>query len=217
MSSRDVILGRIRTALAERRADKPLPPVHPVWPRQNPSAAALAEQFEKELVALRGELLRFPSLAAARQGLAEMIAREGWKQIAAVDRPACRELCAELPADQTLWAVDSWTPASMADFSAGLLAAEFFLADTGSCVIVSGTAQERLLTYLPPVCLVVGRTQQLVEHLPAAWEALSARASDPATRGEFVLVTGPSRTSDIEKILIHGVHGPKRLIVILID
>jgi L-lactate dehydrogenase complex protein LldG len=56
----------------------------------------------------------------------------------------------------------------------------------------------------------------LAEHLPAAWPAIAARAAEPARRGEFVIVTGPSRTADIEKILILGVHGPKRLVVMLI-
>ena len=103
----------------------------------------------------------------------------------------------------------------MAEFSAGLIAPECLLADTGSCLIVSGTAQDRLLCYLPPICVVIARTEQLVEHLPAAWPA-AQRAAEPATRGEFVIITGPSRTSDIEKILILGVHGPKRLIVLLV-
>ena len=64
--------------------------------------------------------------------------------------------------------------------------------------------------------MVIGRADQLVEHLPAAWTTIAPRAADPALRGEFVIVTGPSRTADIEKILILGVHGPKRLVVILV-
>jgi L-lactate dehydrogenase complex protein LldG len=45
---------------------------------------------------------------------------------------------------------------------------------------------------------------------------LAPRVAEPDRRGEFVIVTGPSRTADIEKILILGVHGPKRLIVLLV-
>ncbi|MGL6194698.1 MAG: LUD domain-containing protein, partial [Thermoguttaceae bacterium] len=41
--------------------------------------------------------------------------------------------------------------------------------------------------------------------------------SDAQTTGEFLIMTGPSRTADIEKVLILGVHGPKRLIVFLVD
>ena len=63
--------------------------------------------------------------------------------------------------------------------------------------------------------MVIARADQLAEHLPAAWATIGPRVADPAQRGEFVIVTGPSRTADIEKILILGVHGPKRLIVII--
>ena len=73
-----------------------------------------------------------------------------------------------------------------------------------------------MLCYLPPACVVVARLDQLAEHLPAAWSQLAPRLSDPQLRGEYVIVTGPSRTADIEKILILGVHGPKRLVVILV-
>jgi L-lactate dehydrogenase complex protein LldG len=44
---------------------------------------------------------------------------------------------------------------------------------------------------------------------------LARRAADPALRGEFVMVTGPSRTADIEKTLIRGMHGPRRLVLVL--
>ncbi len=105
----------------------------------------------------------------------------------------------------------------MAELSASVIEPEVLLADTGSCLIACPTAQDRLLCYLPPACVVIARTDQLAEHLPAAWPAIAPRAADPAMRGEFVIVTGPSRTADIEKILILGVHGPKRLVVLLVE
>jgi L-lactate dehydrogenase complex protein LldG len=94
--------------------------------------------------------------------------------------------------------------------------ADVLLADTGSCLIACPTAADRLLCFLPPACVVIARTECLAEHLPAAWAAIGRKAADPATRGEFIIVTGPSRTSDIEKTLILGVHGPKRLVVLLV-
>jgi L-lactate dehydrogenase complex protein LldG len=83
-------------------------------------------------------------------------------------------------------------------------------------MIACGTAQERILCYLPPTCVIVAPVDRLAEHMPAAWSAIAARVADPALRGEFVFVTGPSRTADIEKILILGVHGPKRVVVLLV-
>ena len=72
------------------------------------------------------------------------------------------------------------------------------------------------MCYLPPACVVVARVDQLAEHLPAAWGPISAACAAKDSRGEIVLITGPSRTADIEKILILGVHGPKRLVVLVV-
>ena len=105
----------------------------------------------------------------------------------------------------------------MAQLSAGVLEPEYLLADTGSSVVICPTAPARLLCYLPPACVIIATRQKLVEHLPAAWAGLAPRVADPAARGEIVFITGPSRTADIEKILILGVHGPKRLVVLLVD
>ena len=114
-------------------------------------------------------------------------------------------------------AYDGWQPRQMAQLSAGLIEAERLLADTGTCLIDCGSTQDRLLCYLPPACVVIARVSQLAEHMPAAWDEIARQTAEPDRRGEFVLITGPSRTADIEKILILGVHGPKRLVVMLVD
>jgi L-lactate dehydrogenase complex protein LldG len=122
-----------------------------------------------------------------------------------------------LPPERVVWEDADWKPADIAELPVSLLSAEQLLADTGTCVIECGTLEQRLLCYLPPACVVVARSDQLAEHLPAAWQAIGQRVADPQGRGELVLVTGPSRTTDIEKVLILGVHGPKQLIVLLVQ
>jgi len=216
MSSRDAILGRIRSALAGSPPVEPPPPAE-VWPRLRPDAEAMAQCFVRELECVHGETIRCRTMAEAQQRLAAMIADQQWESLGVLDRPLCHELVAALPPGMAQGPQESWTPVSMAGLSAGVIAPECLLADTGSSVVLCATAHERLLCYLPPACVVIATRAQLVEHLPAAWETLAPRVGDMNARGEFVLITGPSRTADIEKILILGVHGPKRLTVLLVD
>jgi len=216
MTSRDAILQRIRNELSG--ADKPAPPPPTeVWPTTDPTPEAMAERFTAELEKVAGEVVRCKSIDDAQAKLAELMQTSEWQSLGAVDRPICRELTADLPAEQVEWAKADWDPQEMGRLSAGLVAAEWLLADTGSAVVVNETPEQRLLCYLPPACVVVARSDQLREHMPAAWPEIARSTSDPDRRGEFVVITGPSRTADIEKILILGVHGPKRLVVLLIE
>jgi len=215
MESRDAILNRIRTAL-EGGPSVDLPPVPEVWPNTDPSTEQLVERFAQELHDVQGEFLRCGSMEEARQALAGLLDQSEWNLLGAVDRPICRELTSELPSERVVWTRDGWPPSEMAEPPVGLVAAETLLADTGTCMVASDTAEQRLMCYLPPACIIVARTDQLAEHLPAAWPQIAGRTAEAELRGEFVFITGPSRTADIEKILILGAHGPKRLVVILI-
>jgi L-lactate dehydrogenase complex protein LldG len=229
MNSRDAILQRIRTALANGtagatgvRASGGLPataqqpPVGEVWPRTNPTAEELVERFTRELAAVDGEVIRCGSIGEARRRLGELIEQAQWERIGAVDRPACRELLSELGSEQVAWTRAGWPPPQIAELPAGLIPAEWLLADSGSCVVVCDTPEERLMCYLPPVCVVIARADRLFEHMPAAWPQIARHVAEPPRRGETVIVTGPSRTADIEKILILGVHGPRRVVVVLV-
>jgi L-lactate dehydrogenase complex protein LldG len=215
MSSRDAILGRIRGSVAGDPA-LAMPPPPEVWLRTGPSTGEMADRFARELADVAGETIRAASMDDARKKLAELVQEGKWTRVGALDRPLCREATSSLPAGSVAWAAPDWTPRSMADLDAGIIEADYLLADTGSAMIACGRAEERLLCYLPPVSIVVAAADRLREHLPAAWTEIAPRVADPALRGEFVFITGPSRTADIEKILILGVHGPKRLIVLLV-
>lgn len=218
MISRDAILGRIRTGLAAQRAAGGLPaaadvpPVPQVWPRENPPVEELADRFAEELEAIGGEVHQLGSMEDARAKFTQLLDEGQWKSIGGVDRPLCRQL----DSDRVTWVGAEGDPKNMSELELGLLEADCLLADTGTCMIACATPQERLMCYLPPVSIVIAKTDQLVEHMPAAWADVARRCAEPDLRGEFVFITGPSRTADIEKILILGVHGPKRLIVLLV-
>ncbi len=215
MSSRDNILGRIRTALKD---DPPLerPPVPEVWPRENPPTEQMVDRFAQELDALAGEFHRCASMDDARAKLGELLSQLHQTTIGAIDHPLTRELAAELPAERIDWGASGADVPSMAQWAASVVPADCLLADTGTCMVACATTYERLMCYLTPVCIVIAQTDRLFEHLPAAWEELADRIADPDLRGEYVFISGPSRTADIEKILILGVHGPKRLVVLLV-
>ncbi len=215
MSSRDTVLQAIRSHLSGGAALE-RPPAPEVWPNATSDPAALALRFDNELQAVQGELIRCRSMDDAALELVKLVDGGSWPAIGAVDGPLCKQVTAQLDKARIAWAGDDMQPAAIADLPAGLIEAECLLADTGSCAVVCRTAAERLMCYLPETCIVVAAVEQLREHLPAAWGEISGRLSAPDFRGEVVVITGPSRTADIEKILILGVHGPKRLVVLLV-
>ena len=95
---------------------------------------------------------------------------------------------------------------------AGVTGALCGIADTGSLVLVHGARQTLTASLLPEIHVAVLKTSRLVPNLA---EALRQPEIRTALAG--VVVSGPSRTADIEMTLTIGVHGPGELHVFLID
>ena len=73
----------------------------------------------------------------------------------------------------------------------------------------------RALSVLPPHHVVIVRKSQLLPDLTAAYELLAQKYAGSGYPSYMGFITGPSRTGDIERILVLGAHGPKRLTVLL--
>jgi len=98
-----------------------------------------------------------------------------------------------------------------ADF--GITSADYALADTGSLVMFASPADARLISLLPPVHIAVVPANRLLSGLDEFYTLVPK----PADRtSSTVFITGPSRTADIEQLLIRGVHGPGEIHVVVV-
>lgn len=96
---------------------------------------------------------------------------------------------------------------------AGLTECDALVAQTGSVLVTSRSAGGRALSVLPPHHVVLARREQLLADLPDAFALLKQKYA--ANYPSFIsFITGPSRTGDIERILVLGAHGPRKLTIL---
>lgn len=97
----------------------------------------------------------------------------------------------------------------------GLTRCEFLIARHGSIMVSSNQLSGRKMNIMPEIHLVVAYTSQLVADIKQA--IIQIRAKYSVLPSMISIISGPSRTADIEKTLILGAHGPKELYLFLID
>lgn len=96
----------------------------------------------------------------------------------------------------------------------GITGADYALGETGTFVMLSSTQEARLISLLPPVHIAIFPRVRILANL----NELFSELPKPADRtSSMVLITGPSRTADIEQILVRGVHGPGEVYAVIVD
>jgi L-lactate dehydrogenase complex protein LldG len=90
----------------------------------------------------------------------------------------------------------------------GVIEADYAIAATGTFCIVATAKRPSSITILPPVNFIVVAADHI---LPTLADVIAAVGPDQFARRRVALITGPSRTADIEKMIVIGVHGPKEL------
>lgn len=183
------------------------------------------EALAAEVVAVGGEAYLVDDLPAAREvvlklcrkvnaqttlcwqhevleqmGLGEMLAQVGMGRIdyaSLLQLPEAERRPAALAAD------------------VGITSCDYALAETGSLVMLARPGQERMASLLPPVHIALVERTQILPDLYDAIERLQALGFD-GLPSNAVLITGPSKTGDMELELTTGVHGPGRWCVIIV-
>ncbi len=174
------------------------------------------EQFKSRAEGVSAEVHRFERKDTALNFMIEFLMKEGL-----ADTPQTAALCAEcgflderdrdvlkklsgLKFDVTCEA------ASKARF--GISQMDWALADTGSLAQNSSAIEQRLVSSLPTIHIALVPTSGILPDMPA----LLSRVH-PKECAYLAMITGPSRTADIERVLTIGVHGPERLVIIFVD
>jgi L-lactate dehydrogenase complex protein LldG len=203
MSARDAILSAIR---AQRVNNAPRPsPYH---------AAPLADDavtiFSAQATRAAGEVRRLGSLRDVPAAIADVLRARNMK--AAIHLPANSPLAAMLAWESTPGLERNHTAPGPDD--AALSLSPYGIAETGTLVFAAASDAPASWHFRPGLEIAVVRISTILPDFETVLARVKAQGGMPSTLN---LVTGPSRTGDIEQTLELGAHGPKELVVLVVD
>ncbi len=172
----------------------------------------LVGRFIDELERVAGKAYRIESVERAVDILIELLRAHQARTVALSGFALARELNLTNALCEAGYELVTGREIARADV--GISGADLAVAETGSLLIGSELGYEPV-TALPPVHIALIRTDQIVATLERAF-AFCQTELDRAPE-DFLLVTGPSRTADIELTPVIGVHGPQELVVIVVS
>jgi len=175
--------------------------------------------FRQHLAAVGGECYQFGNLREVAGWMVGQQALEG-REIVVPPQFAERERWGKIVPILEELGVRMWeagSAASVADAPAGLSNADLAIAETGSVLLAENTLEARVVSMLTLTHFILVRMRDLYPMLDVAGERLQVYTkAGPDQRRYISLVTGPSRTADIERTLTIGVQGPRAVFVLFV-
>jgi L-lactate dehydrogenase complex protein LldG len=208
-ATKDEHLSESETPLADGSGD-----VRVFLPKVPDDFAGRVDLFAERSESLRTEFLSCADEAAASGQLKLLSDREGWESIAFPADSGIRALLANVSIGK-LEVSRSTSKTDLEKVSAGITGCDALIAQTGSVLLTARSGGGRALSVLPGHHVVIAAASQLVPDLPAAFELLERKYA-PNFPSFMTFITGPSRTGDIERVLVLGAHGPRKLTVIMV-
>ena len=225
MTERENIFARIREALTveahppgHHPGDKAVANTLPSTADHRTVMPAVSESFEDQIKLFAKNAGDLKATFKLVKDAGELDAQlrstrdvEGWKHVAAHHGPLAESAVRALglPA---LFTDSGYDKHALEQCDVGISECDALIAQTGTVLVTSRSAGGRALSCLPPHHIVIARREQLLPDLPAAFALIKQKygAKFPSM---ISFITGPSRTGDIERILVLGAHGPKKLTI----
>jgi L-lactate dehydrogenase complex protein LldG len=213
VSTKEAILAKIRGGLNKGAAPMPYPEVeqNPSYPfvKKVDEAGGIDLLFAREFTALGGKFIYCATMAELVAQLKDLALANNWQQV------MCQEsawLNAFSEADLSFIRTGKYD----GSLDAAITPCTYAVARTGSLIITSDTESGRALPVYTPIHICVVHASQLVFDIGDALLAAEQKYGT-ALPSMINIATGPSRTADIEKTLVVGVHGPKEVYVLFAD
>lgn len=219
--ARERILRRLRKAVGDTREIPPLPPL----PQGTPmSREERIERLKTLMTAMRTEVHLVPKADPAApwtDRLKAILAEKGLKQMLYAPGTSVGEAVKASWAEggeglPVLKAYDAAVESFKADLfamDAGITGTAGGIADTGALILWPDEKEPRLLSLVPTVHVAVLDADRIYETFSEAMENGAWAGGMPTNA---LLISGPSKTADIELVLAFGVHGPKELVVLVL-
>jgi L-lactate dehydrogenase complex protein LldG len=201
-NSKNNILKKIRLALTHS-TPIPFPQSEGTTPVVQPLQQDIVVEFAEQFTSLQGKFQFCTDVAELRHHMALLAAQHEWTKV------YCEDEQWKGLVQERVWTDDIVT------CDASITSCELLVARTGS-IILSSKNSGRITSVYAPIHICVAFTSQLVYDIKDALVQLKEKYN--GNLPSFItLATGPSRTADIEKTLVVGVHGPKEVYLFLVD
>ncbi len=200
--ARERILSRLKSACENTNGPTP----DASWSvRVFPEPQNLLETFIDEFEKVSGQVIVCQDKLGVASALMDLRKKSQWDKVFCEDD----EIKSMIPADFPI--IDK---SDLIEMEVSLTRCEFLIARSGSVMVSSAHPSGRRANVFPAVHVVVAHSSRLVAFLEEAISQFKDRYGDNWP-SQATVITGPSRTADIEKTLVMGAHGPKELVVII--
>jgi L-lactate dehydrogenase complex protein LldG len=205
--SKENILKKIRKALS---LSTPLP--FPQSEGNQPLYAPLQQEpeveFAEQFTSLQGKFIYCINQQEFAFQLSSLIKKQDWQKVFCLEDKLITSAAPQI--------ADRIIKTDLAGCDVSITGCEYLVARTGSIVMSSAQTSGRSASVYAPVHICIAFTNQLVYDIKDALQATKEKygSNIPSL---ITFATGPSRTADIEKTLVVGVHGPKEVFVFLLE
>lgn len=205
--SKENILKKIRKALSHS-TPLPFPNSEGNQPVFHPLDQEIEVEFAEQFTKLQGKFIYCINQQEFAFQLSSLLKKQDWQKIFCVEDNLIAAIAGQFS--------DQLIKEDLANCDVSITGCEYLVARTGSIVLSSAQTKGRTTSVYAPIHICIAFTNQLVYDIKDALKAAKEKYGSNLP-SMITFATGPSRTADIEKTLVVGVHGPKEVYLFLVE